>query len=94
MSNSDLNKADGCDVFFSFIIVLILLAGFFLFQYIMEPESVPNADYQVEQGRLVKVEKHNALDSAFKSEIDSFHSDFNSSLETVMSETTETYNSK
>ena len=52
MSNSELNKSDGCDVFLSLLIVLVLLAGFFLFQSVMQPDEPEDVYYQVEQTRL------------------------------------------
>ena len=45
MSDSELNKADGCDIFLSFIIVIVLVAGFFIFQAISEPDD-PRGEQQ------------------------------------------------
>ena len=85
MSDSELNKADGCDIFFSLIIVIVLLAGFFIFQAISEPDEPLEVDNKTEQIRIEKIAKHKAIDSTYNSQIDIFHSDNNSSMEKTMS---------
>ena len=80
MSDSELNKADGCDIFFSLIIVIVLLAGFFIFQAISEPDEPLDVDNKTEQIRIDKIAEHKAIDSAYNSQIDIFHSDNNSSM--------------
>ena len=92
MSNSELNKSDGCDVFFSLLIVLALLAGFFLFQSIMQPDEPANVDYDVEQTRMESIRKHKVENSAYLNQVDAFHSDNNSTLKSVMDDIIETYN--
>ena len=92
MSNSELNKSDGCDVFISLLIVLILLAGFFLFQSIMQPDESADVDYEVEQTRMKHIRKHEIENSAYLNKVDAFHSDNNSTLKSVMDDIIETYN--
>lgn len=92
MSNSELNKSDGCDVFFSLLIVLALLVGFFLFQSIMQPDEPANVDYEVEQTRMESIRKHEVENSAYLNHVDAFHSDNNSTLKSVMGDIIETYN--
>jgi hypothetical protein len=48
MSDSELNKADGCDIFFSLLIVVVLFAGFFIFKAVTEPDEPLNVDYKTE----------------------------------------------
>jgi len=85
MSDSELNKADGCDIFFSLIIVVVLLAGFFIFQAISEPDEPLEVDNKTEQIRIDKIAKHKVIDSSYNAQIDIFHSDNNSSMEKTMS---------
>ena len=94
MSDSELNKADGCDIFLSFIIVIVLLAGFFIFQAISEPDDPLEVNNKTVQIRIDKIEKHKSIDSAFNSQIDIFHSDNNSSMEKTMSNVINQYNGK
>ena len=94
MSNPELKKADGCDVFFSLIIVIVLLAGFFIFQTLSEPEEPREVDYKTEQERLEKIAKHTANNSDYNSRIDSFHSENNSSMEKTMSKVINQYKGK
>ena len=49
MSDPELKKADGCDIFFSLIIVIVLLAGFFIFQALSEPEEPREVDHKTKQ---------------------------------------------
>jgi hypothetical protein len=60
----------------------------------MEPQSVNDVNFQVNQERLDKIDNYKTEDSSYKSTVDTFHSDLNSSLETVMSKTIEKYISK
>jgi hypothetical protein len=94
MSDSELNKADGCDIFFSLIIVIVLLAGFFIFQAISEPDEPLEVDNKTEQIRSEKIAKHKAIDSKYNSQIDIFHSDNNSSMEKTMSNVINKYKGK
>jgi len=92
MSNSEINKSDGCDVFLSLLIVLVLLAGFFLFQSVMQPDEPADVDYQVEQTRLELIKKYEVENSAYTNQVEAFYSDNNSTLKSVMDDIIETYN--
>ena len=94
MSDSELNKADGCDIFFSLIIVVVLLAGFFIFQAISEPDEPLEVDNKTEQIRIDKIARHKSIDSAYNSQIDLFHSDNNSSMDKTMSNVINQYKGK
>mgnify|MGYP001502625535 FL=1 len=94
MSDSDLNKADGCDIFFSLLIVISLLAGFFIFQSVTEPDQPLEVDNKTTQTRMEKIAKHEAIDSVYNLTIDTFHMDNNSSMEKVMSQVINQYTGK
>ena len=94
MSDSDLNKADGCDIFFSLLIVILLLAGFFIFQSVTEPDQPLEVDNKTTQTRMEKIAKHEAIDSVYNLTIDTFHRDNNSSMEKVMSQVINQYTGK
>lgn len=84
MSDSDLKKADGCDVFLSFIIVLILFAGFFIFKFSMEPDAPLEVDHKTDQNRIETIAEHKSLNATYNSKINTFHAETNSSIEKVM----------
>lgn len=84
MSNAELNKADGCDVFFSLLTVVVLLAGFFIFKSIMEPNKPLEVDHNTEKVRSEKIATHNSANETYNAMIDTFHSEKNSTIEKVM----------
>ena len=94
MSDSDLKKADGCDVFLSFIIVLILFAGFFIFKFIMEPDAPLEVDHKTDQNRIETIAEHKSLNATYNSKINTFHNETNSSIEKVMSSVINHYQEK
>jgi hypothetical protein len=94
MSDQELNKADGCDVFFSVIIALVLLSGFVVFQYLAEPAKPLDSDYQIDKTRLEKIESHKKVNSLYNTKIEKFHSENNSSMESVMNKVISTYSKK
>jgi hypothetical protein len=94
MSDSDLNKADGCDIFFSLLIVILLLAGFFIFQSVTKPDQPLEVDNKTTKTRMEKIAKHEAIDSVYNLTIDTFHMDNNSSMEKVMSQVINQYTGK
>lgn len=94
MSDPELKKADGCDIFFSLIIVIVLLAGFFIFQALSEPEEPREVDHKTKQERLTKISKHTATDSDYNARIDSVHSENNSSMQKIMTNVINQYKGK
>jgi hypothetical protein len=94
MSDSELNKADGCDVFFSLLIALVLLGGFFIFKSLIEPDAPLEVDHKTEQIRKDKISAHKSSNATYKAKIDTFHSENNSTLEKAMKGVINQYNSK
>ena len=94
MSDSELKKADGCDVFFSFIIVMILFAGFFIFKSLMEPDAPLEVDHETDQKRIEIISEHKSLNATYNAKIDTFHAETNSSIEKVMNSVVNHYQEK
>ena len=61
MSDSELNKADGCDVFFSLLIVIVLLSGFFIFKALTEPDAPLEVDHKTSKLEKIKLLHTNLL---------------------------------
>mgnify|MGYP001479387162 CR=1 FL=1 len=94
MSDSELNKADGCNTFFSFIIVFILLAGFFIFKAVTEPDTPLEVDHKTVQIRKDKIASHKTYNATYNAKIDSFHLENNSTIEKIMNNVINYYNSE
>ena len=94
MSDSELNKADGCDIFFSLLIVVVLFAGFFIFKAVTEPDKPLNVDYKTEQIRKSKIASHENSNETYKAKLEAFHSENNSTMEKVMKSVINQYESK
>ena len=84
MSDPSNQRADGCSVFFTFLVLALLLSGFFLAQRIFEPDTPASVTQAVDEIRHQKAQSHRDEDSLYKSQIDGFHADSNSSLEASM----------
>ena len=94
MSDSELNKADGCDIFISLLIVVVLFAGFFIFKAVTEPDEPLNVDYKTEQIRKSKIASHENSNETYNAKLEAFHSENNSTMEKVMKSVISQYKSK
>lgn len=94
MSDSELNKADGCDIFFSLLIVVVLFTGFFIFKAVTEPDEPLNVDYKTEQIRKSKIASHENSNETYNAKLETFHSENNSTMEKVMKSVISQYKSK
>ena len=92
MSDPSNQRADGCSVFFTFLVLALLLSGFFLAQRIFEPDTPSPVSETVDSIRHQKAQSHRDQDSLYKSKIDEFHVDINSSLERSMKRVIKNYN--
>ena len=93
MSNSTLQRADGCSVFFSLIVATILVFAFFILRQCLPTEAPPPVDNQVINERLRKVAAYRSEEGNFTESIDRAHAEMNSSLESVMQGTVNEYSS-
>jgi len=94
MSNDKLERAGGCSILFSLILGCLLVSAFFFFQMFFHTDE---RDIQMdsssnERSRLISDYRINA--NKFEHSIEKFHADRNSSLESVMLETINSYRTK
>lgn len=94
MSETNLNRADGCSVFFSLLIGLFLVSAYFLFQMFFDIEENSNATQMITNQRIEKVAEYKENSRIFTDKIDLFHAENNSSIESQMLKTTKSYNPK
>jgi len=91
MSDPSNQRADGCSVFFTFLVLALLLSGFFLAQRIFEPDTPSPASEAVDTIRHQKAQSHRDQDNLYKSKIDTFHTNSNTSLEGSMKKVIKIY---
>jgi len=91
MSDPSNQRADGCSVFFTFLVLALLLSGFFLAQRIFEPDKASPVSESVDNIRHQKAQSHRDQDTVYKSQIDNFHADSNTTLEDSMKQVIKNY---
>jgi len=95
MSDPKLQRADGCSVFMTLIITVILISAVLFTQWFFQPEEPSGVTDEVSEQRLKKIEAYKKESDKFSSTVDSFHGENNSSIEKVMREVLESnYQSK
>ena len=93
MSNSTLQRADGCSVFFSLIVATVLVFAFFILRQCLPTEELAPVDNKVINERIKKVATYRSEEGNFTELIDRAHTEMNSSLESVMQGTVNEYSS-
>ena len=91
MSENQVNQADGCSVFFSVIIVAVsavLIVGLYT---MFKPEDPVAATNLIDQQRVDKIEDYRTDNAHYLSEIDAFHAEKNSSLQSVIEKVADSY---
>tara|TARA_B100001057_G_scaffold152321_1_gene152356 strand:+ start:5309 stop:5608 length:300 start_codon:yes stop_codon:yes gene_type:complete len=93
MSENQVNKADGCSVFFSVIIVAVLAVLIVGLYNLFRPEDPIAATSAIDKQRAGKIGDHRIDNSNYLDKVDTFHAEKNSSLQTVMEKVAESYRS-
>ena len=86
MSDPSNQRADGCSVFFTFLVLALLLSVFYFAQIIFEPDVPAPVTHSIDSARREKVQLHRSENDAFLSNVDQFHADHNTTIETSMNE--------
>ena len=94
MSDPKLQRADGCSVFFSLIIGIILVSAYFLFQMFFDEKNENVSKKRISDQRSVKIMEFKNDSTTFESKIIEYHNEKNSSLESAMKKTTDSYRPK
>ena len=92
MSNPTEQRADGCSIFFTLIIVIILSCVFLSIHSLLQPNNPEDVSLMTDQGRALKIEAYQKENQDFNSRLELYHSDQNSSLEVIMSKIVSKYN--
>ena len=94
MSDPKLQRADGCSVFFSLIIGIILISAYFFFQMYFDDEYNVESKEMILNQRSKKIMEFKNDSNTYESKIITFHNEKNSSLESAMQKVTESYRPK
>jgi len=84
MSDPTNQRADGCSVFFTLLILVVLLGLFYSAQKFFEPESPSSVTEAIDQARISKVNIHREASAQFISSVDQYHRESNTTLESSM----------
>ena len=93
MNSSGPEKASGCSIFITLLLVIMLFLGFLVVQNFLQPEDPGSATKIVDDGRTSKINQYEEENSLYSKKIDIFHEDKNSSLDAVMEKVTLEYQS-
>ena len=91
MSNPTNQRADGCSVFFTFLVLALLLSGFYLAQRTFEPEAPASVNVAIDSDRTAKAQAHRVQNEKFLSLVDDFHAEQNTTIESSMKSVLQTY---
>jgi hypothetical protein len=91
MSNPTNQRADGCSVFFTFLVLALLLSGFYLAQRTFDPEAPAPVNEAIDSARTKDIQKHRVENEKFLSLVDNFHAEQNTTIESSMKSVLQTY---
>ena len=91
MSDPTNQRADGCSVFFTLLILVVLLGLFYSAQKFFEPESPSPVTDAIDQARTSKVNTHREASAQFISSVDQYHREGNTTLESSMNKILSSY---
>jgi hypothetical protein len=91
MSNPTNQRADGCSVFFTFLVLALMLSGFYLAQRFFEPEAPASVNEAIDSVRTAKAKAHRVQNEKFLSLVDDFHTEQNTTMESSMKSVLQTY---
>ena len=91
MSDPKLQRADGCGIFMTLIVAVILISAFYFIQKALEPDVPKDVSSDINDQRLKKIKAYQGESDEFSSRIDFFHSERNSSIDSAMQGVVERY---
>ena len=91
MNDPKKQSADGCKIFFTFLLVSLSAVCFVFLHEILQPDDPDVATKAIDDARMNKIREHHLENDAYVSRIDSRHNDLNSSLQLVMKKVTMDY---
>ena len=91
MSDPKNQRADGCSVFFTFLVLALLLSGFYLAQRTFEPDVPAPVNEAIDSARIAKAQAHRDQNEQFLSSVDNFHAERNTTIVSSMESVLKTY---
>ena len=91
MSDPNLPRADGCNIFATLIVALLLVPAFYFIQKLVEVDPAPSVTQNITDQRLKKIKAYSDETGQFNLQVETFHAEGNSSLEAVMQEVVDRY---
>ena len=92
MSNPREQRADGCSIFFTLILVTLLSCAFLWVHSILQPDKPNDITSMTDLDRAGKIQSFHKENAAYNLKIEEFHLENNSSLEVFMNKTVTHYN--
>jgi hypothetical protein len=92
MSNPKEQRADGCSIFLTLIIVTLLSCAFLWVHSILQPDKPKDITSMTDLDRTRKIQSFLKENAAYNLKIEQFHKENNSSLEVFMNKTVTHYN--
>jgi hypothetical protein len=93
MSDPKQQRADGCSIFFTLILAAVIISAFHFIPKIFTTEPAPPVSEDLSKQRQEKIDAHKIESEKFENAINSYHSENNSSIDSVMQKVVEDYES-
>ena len=93
MSDPKLQRADGCSIFFTLILAVAVILAFYFIPKFFTTEQPPPVTEDLSKKRKEKIDAYKLEAANFENRIDSYHSENNSSIENVMQNVVDGYES-
>jgi hypothetical protein len=91
MSDPKLQRADGCSIFFTLILAAAVILAFYFIPKFFTTEPPPHVAEDISKQRQGNIDAHKLEAEKFENRIDSYHSENNSSIESVMQKVVDGY---
>lgn len=92
MSDPKQQRADGCSIFFSLILAAVIISAFHFIPKIFTTAPPPVSE-DLSKQRQQKIDAYKIESEKFEDAVNSFHSENNSSIDSVMQKVVEDYES-
>mgnify|MGYP001483292361 CR=1 FL=1 len=93
MSDPKLQRADGCSIFFTLILAMVIILSFYFIPKIFPSDPPRPISEEISKQRQQKIDANKREVEKFANMLDSYHSENNSSIQDVMQKVLEDYES-
>ena len=84
MSDPKEQRADGCGIFLTIIIVVMVSLSFIFIQKFLQPDEPSDTSLMTDEQRAAKIEEFHQSNEIYNQNILNYHAEKNSSLEDAM----------